>query len=471
MIKVFRHHMPRFSVLLALGEAALFTALIMIAMSSKIPDHWIGLHLAPLDLFNTATFTGSVVLMATLAMGATGLYNRDVMFEMDAVLARLALAFSMAFVAFSCLDLLLSFVAPGRSVDYKAAAIALPVCALLSLLLRTTLGSFAKREGLKRRVLVVGRGASAAKIARMARLDRYRFKVVGYLDLEDEADRFALDPILPRTAMETPEAALALVKEIGIEGIVIAGDHASLPKEALLQCRTRGINVEDFPAFWERHAGHIDLDALDANWFIYGDGFSMSRDRQFVKTCFDYFVASLLLLVTAPITLLTALLIKVTSPGPVFFRQERVGRNGKTFNVLKFRSMAVDAEKSGPQWAKANDARVTPIGRFIRKVRIDEIPQVINILKGDMSFVGPRPERPHFVQQLSAQIPYFDERHRVKPGLSGWAQINYPYGASVEDARNKLSYDLYYLKNGTIFLDFVILVRTVQVVLWPDGAR
>jgi exopolysaccharide biosynthesis polyprenyl glycosylphosphotransferase len=197
----------------------------------------------------------------------------------------------------------------------------------------------------------------------------------------------------------------------------------------------------------------------------------MNRDRLIAKTCFDYLVAFLLLLATAPITILTALAIKLTSSGPVFFRQERVGRNGRIFNVLKFRSMTQDAEKAGPQWAKVNDARVTTIGRFIRKVRIDEIPQVINVLRGEMSFVGPRPERPYFVDQLNAAIPYFDERHRVKPGLSGWAQINYPYGASMEDARNKLSYDLYYLKNGTIFLDFVILLRTVHVVLWPDGAR
>jgi exopolysaccharide biosynthesis polyprenyl glycosylphosphotransferase len=197
----------------------------------------------------------------------------------------------------------------------------------------------------------------------------------------------------------------------------------------------------------------------------------MNRGRQIAKVCFDYGIAAALLIFTLPITLLTAVVIKATSAGPIFFRQERVGRDGKIFNVLKFRSMAQDAEKAGPQWAKVNDARVTAVGRFIRKARIDELPQVVNLLRGEMSFVGPRPERPFFVRQLSDAIPYFEERHRVKPGLSGWAQVNYPYGASIEDARQKLSYDLFYLKNGGLFLDCLILLRTVHVVLWPSGAR
>ncbi len=472
LIKVFRHHVPRISVLLAAGEALLFFGIIVFCVSVNVPDQWIGLGQARLELTNAIAFAGWVAVVITLVMGATGLYNREVMFEMGAVLARTALSFSLAFAAFTCIDLILSPWPITYASQYKTIAIAIPACAVASLLVRALVGSLANRELLKRRVLVVGSGRSAAKIAEMSSTDLYRFKVVGYIDFGGEHDAAPLTPLFPESSITTAESALALIEAHDVESIVIAtSERRGLPNHALLQCRMKGVGVEDFSTFWERHAGNVDLESLQPSWLTYSDGFSMNRGRLLTKTCFDYLVASSLLLVTAPITILTAIVIKATSHGPVFFRQERVGRNGEVFDVLKFRSMTFDAEKSGPQWAKLNDARVTAVGRFIRKVRIDEIPQVINILKGDMSFVGPRPERPHFVPQLCEAIPYFDERHRVKPGLSGWAQINYPYGASVEDARNKLSYDLYYLKNGTIFLDFLILLRTVHVILWPHGAR
>jgi sugar transferase (PEP-CTERM system associated) len=432
-----------------------------------------GLAHAPLELPGAIGFAAWIVVVATSVMGATGLYNREIIFEMDAVLARMALSFALAFVIFSFIELALSPWVASYSTQYKAAAFAIPACAVASLFVRGLFGRFAKLKDGKRRILIVGRGRSASKIAKMSSVGSCPFKVVGYVDFGDEQDRFALTPQFPASSVATPAAALALAKVHRVNGIVIASDERrGLPHEALFQCRMKGISVEDFATFWEAHAGSIDLDSLKPSWLTYSDGFSMNQGRLLGKTLFDYAVASILLLATAPITITTAILIKVTGKGPIFFRQDRVGRDGKVFSVLKFRSMTVDAEKnSGPTWAKANDARVTAIGRFIRKVRIDEIPQVINILKGDMSFVGPRPERPHFVPQLSEAIPYFNERHRVKPGLSGWAQINYPYGASVEDARNKLSYDLYYLKNGSIFLDFLILLRTVHVVLWPTGAR
>jgi sugar transferase (PEP-CTERM system associated) len=391
---------------------------------------------------------------------------------MGAVFGRAALSFSLAFAAVSGVDFFLSLEVSPYTTHHRAIAIAISVCAVVSLVVRGAFGRLAKREALKRRVLVVGCGRSAVKVAAMGRGSHFRFKVFGYVDIRGEAHQTSLRPLFPLSSMATPEAAIALAEALGVEEIVIASDERrGLPHQALLACRMKGIKVSDFSTFWESHAGNVDLDSLQPSWLIYSDGFSMNRGRLIAKTCFDYTVASLLLLATAPLTVVTAVLIKATSHGPVFFRQERVGRNGKVFNVLKFRSMASDAEKAGPQWAKVNDARVTAVGRVIRKTRVDEIPQVINILKGDMSFVGPRPERPHFVPQLSKAIPYFDERHRVKPGLSGWAQINYPYGASIEDARNKLSYDLYYLKNGSIFLDFLILLRTVHVILWPHGAR
>ncbi len=470
MIKMFRHYVPRLSLLLAALELSLFFGIILFGASWEISGRWQAEM--PLDLPGAVMLAAGIVTVTVLMMGATGLYSHDVMFEMDAVLARMALTFSMAFAVFCAVALLLSPWMPPALAQHRVAAVAIPLCALISFALRGGLGRLVKRETSKRRILVVGCGKSAAKIARMDRLEQYRFRVAAYVEFGPKQEEEPLSPLFPGASIATPEAALALIATFGVDGIVIASsERRGLPHEALLQCRMKGIPIEDFASFWESHAVHVDLESLRPSWLTYCDGFAMNRGRHIAKICFDYLVASLLLIFTAPIMLLTALLIKATSPGPVLFRQERVGRNGKSFNVLKFRSMTVDAEKSGPQWAQVNDSRVTPVGRFIRKVRIDELPQIINLLRGEMSFVGPRPERPHFVRQLSEAIPYFDERHRVKPGLSGWAQVNYPYGASIEDAREKLSYDLYYLKNGGLFLDFLILLRTVHVILWPFGAR
>ena len=244
----------------------------------------------------------------------------------------------------------------------------------------------------------------------------------------------------------------------------------------LIGCRRnhveQGVRVTGYLSFVERELGRIVLDDLDPNWLIFSDGFDKSVFRDAAKRAFDLIVSLLLLLFTLPITAVAALLIKLDSPGPVFYRQERVGRDGRTFTLTKFRSMRVDAEQQGgPRWAAEKDDRITEVGAFIRQTRIDELPQIINVLRGEMSIIGPRPERPFFVDTLTDAIPFYGERHRVKPGITGWAQINYPYGASIEDAREKLSYDLYYVKNTSLFLDVIILLQTVRVILWPSGVR
>jgi sugar transferase (PEP-CTERM system associated) len=218
--------------------------------------------------------------------------------------------------------------------------------------------------------------------------------------------------------------------------------------------------------------GEVPVESLKASWLVFGDGFRQSLQRRIVKRAFDMSAALWLLVVTLPVILLAGIAIFLESGRPIFFRQERVGLGGRSFNVLKFRSMRTDAEKDGiPKWAQSGDPRVTKVGKFIRRTRIDELPQIFNVLKGEMSFVGPRPERPYFVAQLSEQIPFFGARHTVKPGLTGWAQVRYSYGASVEDAKRKLQFDLYYVKNHTLWLDLVILIRTVRVVLLGEGAR
>jgi len=239
----------------------------------------------------------------------------------------------------------------------------------------------------------------------------------------------------------------------------------------LLHCKIAGIDVVDYLTFWERETRKVDLDSLQPSWLIFSDGFRQGRLIDAGKRVFDLAVAFALLVIVLPVVLGAALAVFFEDGAPILYRQERVGRDGRLFTLLKFRSMRRDAERGAPQWARSGDPRMTRVGAVLRQFRVDELPQLVNVLKGDMSFVGPRPERPYFVEELGKSIPFYRERHSVKPGISGWAQVNYPYGASLEDARQKLAYDLYYVKNRTLFLDFLILVQTVRVVLFTEGAR
>jgi sugar transferase (PEP-CTERM system associated) len=244
-----------------------------------------------------------------------------------------------------------------------------------------------------------------------------------------------------------------------------------MPLRQLLECKTRGVSVVDVSTHIESKLEKIDIDYVNAGWLVFGRGFRQSWLRTAVKRVFDVAAACILIFTAAPVMVIAALMIKLDSPGPVFYRQQRVGLNGRCFNVIKFRSMRTDAEKDGPRWAAQDDDRVTRVGRIIRRLRVDELPQLFTVLAGHMSIVGPRPERPVFVEQLALQIPYYGLRHSIKPGVTGWAQVRYPYGATVDDARHKLQYDLYYIKNHTLLLDLLVLFETVAVVLTGDGAR
>jgi sugar transferase (PEP-CTERM system associated) len=247
---------------------------------------------------------------------------------------------------------------------------------------------------------------------------------------------------------------------------------SGLPLNDLLACKLAGVRVLDVSSYYERASGQVRLDSLRASWLIFGEGFRQGTVRVLVKRLFDIVFSLLLLLAASPTMIVTAVLIVLESGFPVLYRQERVGQGGRVFRVLKFRSMRTDAEQDGkPRWAASNDDRVTRVGRVIRKLRIDELPQLFNVLKGDMSLVGPRPERPFFVDQLSGEIPFYAARHSVKPGVTGWAQVRYHYGSTVEDAVQKLQYDLYYVKNHSLFLDLVVLFETVGVVLTGAGAQ
>ncbi len=265
-----------------------------------------------------------------------------------------------------------------------------------------------------------------------------------------------------------------LAEEEKIDSIIVALDEKRgiFPYRQLLNCKVRGINVIDGESFYERISGKLLVERINPSWLIFSEGFQKSRLVRISKRAVDFLVASLLLIIFAPISLITAIAIKLDSPGPVLFSQERVGENGKVFKILKFRSMRADAEKlTGPVWATEDDPRTTRVGRIIRKLRIDEVPQLWNVFKGDMSFVGPRPERPYFVEQLKEKIPYYNERFTVKPGITGWAQVKYPYGASEKDALEKLKYDLYYIKNMSILMDLMVIFQTAKIVLLGRGAR
>jgi sugar transferase (PEP-CTERM system associated) len=283
--------------------------------------------------------------------------------------------------------------------------------------------------------------------------------------------RLAADPT-GRILRSNDFAVLQAAQAVGADQIVIAPDERrGMNLERLLECKNAGFPVVQYLSFVEKEIRRVDLKRMELGWLLYSDGFQFSAIDRFLKRLFDLTASVLVLAVTSPVLLCAVLAIRWEGPGPVLYRQERVTQGGRHFRILKLRTMRVDAEASGAVWAATKDARITRVGAFLRRTRIDELPQLVNVLRGEMSFVGPRPERPVFVTELVRQIPLYNERHMVKAGLTGWAQINYPYGASVDDARSKLSYDLYYVKNFSVLFDLVILLQTLRVVLWPSGVR
>ncbi|WP_263771547.1 TIGR03013 family XrtA/PEP-CTERM system glycosyltransferase [Propionivibrio soli] len=321
------------------------------------------------------------------------------------------------------------------------------------------------------RVLIFGAGPEAKSVGKVLKRSDPDIQIVGFYPSPSDAEISIPDhQILSR---ETPLSDTAY--SLNVDEIIIAVHERRggiLPLRELLDCKLSGVKVLDLASYFERALGQIRLDSLRAGWLIFGEGFRQGWMRTLVKRVFDIVAAVILLILASPVMLTTALLIWLEDGFPIFYRQERVGLNGRLFNVVKFRSMRKDAESDGkPRWATANDDRTTRVGRIIRKVRIDELPQLFSVLSGDMSLVGPRPERPFFVDQLTRDIPFYAVRHSVKPGVTGWAQVSYHYGASVDDSIQKLQYDLYYVKNHTLFLDIVVLFETVGVVLTGKGAQ
>jgi sugar transferase (PEP-CTERM system associated) len=462
MIRLFKHYVPHAVLLLGLID---FVLLMLAAEGGWALRNWqLGAGLDPEAgrIPHMLTFAAAV----QLAMVAVGVYGAESLQSLRFAIARLLVALSLGILFLSLVFFLIPPVSFWRSNLLYATVFALVLLSLVRLLLGRTLDGAA----FKRRVLVLGAGPRAARIEALAAAEGSGFVVVGYVAMND-------GPSTVREAVNRAEIANlpSFLLERSATEVVLALEERrnALPLHDLLRAKTAGAHVSDLSSFLERETGRVDLDSLNPSWLIFSDGFSAGRRLSSAgKRAFDVGASLALLLVTAPIILVTALAVKLESRGPAFFRQRRVGLYGQSFHLLKLRSMREDAEVGGiAVWAQENDPRITRVGAVIRKLRIDELPQAWSVLKGEMSFVGPRPERPQFVADLEARLPYYAERHMVKPGITGWAQINYPYGASVEDARQKLEYDLYYAKNYTPFLDILILLQTLRVVLWPEGAR
>lgn len=403
-----------------------------------------------------------------VSMGAMGLYQASRKESMRNIIVRLATSYALGGVALSMFFYLSPSFLLGRGMMFIAAAISFFMVALL----RNFFVKTAYKDVLRRRVLVYGAGEAAADINTLRRASiEHGFYIVGFVHMRGETDVVESHKVI--RLKEEPLAAY--VEEEHVDEIVVAiSDRRKwFPNDELLECRLRGIEITDALTFLERETGKLNLSLLNASWMIFSEGFTQRSMRAAAQRCFDLLASTVLLVLTWPLMLATAAAIMIESGwrAPVLYRQVRVGLGGKPFELLKFRSMAVDAESDGVRWAQVGDARVTRVGAFIRKFRIDELPQLFNVLKGQMRIVGPRPERPEFVSELSNNIPFYKERHRVKPGLAGWAQMNYPYGSSEEDAYKKLEFDLYYVKNHSLFLDFVILLQTAEVVLLGKGAR
>ncbi len=415
-------------------------------------------------------FPRAMVFMLVMfgVMTTMGLYQRDYREGSKTTFVRIVGSFFiglllMALVFYMTPDLILGRGAFGMAF----------FCAFIGIISSRFLCFHRTDTAWQRNLLILGVGHTAQLIGQLRRKTDHRgINLVGFAPVGNDKQVVADERIISLENIHL----IDYVVSSDIDEIVVAVDDRrnSIPVDDILQCKMQGVQIIDVSTFYERQLGKMKLDSLHPSNFIFADGFTQAVLKSSGKRVFDVVVSTILAILFLPFIGLTALAIFIESGfrDPVIYRQVRVGLNGKHFEILKFRSMRVDAEKNGvAQWAQSNDSRVTGVGAFIRKTRLDELPQLYNVLRGDMSFVGPRPERPQFVSELAKTIKYYEMRHHVKPGITGWAQICYPYGASEEDSREKLQYDLYYLKNYSLFLDITILLQTVQVVLWGKGGR
>jgi sugar transferase (PEP-CTERM system associated) len=464
-VRIFRHYVHFPIAVLALFEALAFFCIPYIAVYLRlgVVPTVAEQNLGP--LWPRAVIFTSLLLICMVAMG---LFSARLRETHVGVLIRIAASVIAAIVAIALVFYIVPELRLGLGVMGLWALLAFVSAATIRLIF----SRLVDEDLFKRRVLVFGCGRQAMSILQLRRrADRRGFIILGYIAPEGDS------VIVERERLVTAEGSLLeFAREHRVDEIVVAMDdrRRAFPVQELLDCRLAGVDVNDLVSFLERETGKVRLDVLNPSWMIFSDGFRRDPLRQFSERAFDVVASLVLLAITWPLMLLAAIGIKLGGglSAPVLYRQTRVGLEGRLFEVLKLRSMHPDAEQDGQaRWAVKGDHRVTRIGALIRKTRIDELPQIVNVLKGDMSFVGPRPERPEFVKELNEKIPYYRERHCVKPGITGWAQLCYPYGSSEHDATEKLQYDLYYVKNHSLMFDLMILLQTAEVVLWGKGGR
>ncbi|MES9991454.1 MAG: TIGR03013 family XrtA/PEP-CTERM system glycosyltransferase [Candidatus Thiodiazotropha sp.] len=466
MIKLFGVYISKAVVLLAVIEILIFFASMLGAIYLRQELGASSLDISAPTLKNLPT-TFAVIMFSSLM--ALGLYQKGSMASSSGFLLRLILGFLVGAVLMAFLFISLHLF----PVSERALLTQGLVISLLGILVsRTLFVRVTSDKTLKRRVLVLGVGINADRIEESVKSkDTVGIVVVGYVNLGDR-----IELIDEERQIVKDQTLLEISNRLAVDEIVVAVDdrRKKLPNHELLECKIKGIQILDLLTFFEKELSIINIDLLYPSWMLYTDGYRQRALNRTIKKTFDMSVGIVIFLFAAPLMVLVAVASLIESGGrdPILYSQVRVGKNGKLFKVYKFRSMRTDAEADGvARWASKNDARITKLGGFLRKTRLDELPQIYNILNGDMSLVGPRPERPEFVLQLSNDIPYYLQRHWVKPGLTGWAQLLYPYGASEEDAKRKLEYDLYYVKNASTMLDFIILLQTIEVVLLGKGAQ
>lgn len=458
-------HLNTRTILLLLAEATVIFGAIIGAVYLRL-----GVDDAHFELTVRQGFlkAGLATFFCLAAFYFFDLYDFIVMHDRRELVLRLVQALGLAWIG-----LALAFYAfPRLMLGRGISLISLPLALALMVLWRVSIHWFLGHPGIGERILIVGSGNLAVEVARevLNRPDA-GYRIVGFVGTDSELLGKSL--INPRVIGITDDLD-AIVNREDIDRIVVAmGERrGAMPTEKLLQLSLGGkISIEEGASFYERITGRVSLNMIRPSWLIFSSRGRQVRGAALTRNAVHRLVALVGAILSFPIVILTAILIKLDSPGPVFYRQERVGKNGRNFILVKFRSMKVDAEKEGPVWASKGDDRTTRVGRIIRKIRVDEIPQFWNILKGEMSFVGPRPERPHFVEQLAREIPFYQQRHLIAPGLTGWAQIKYAYGASIEDARQKLQYDLFYIKSQSLVFDAIILFETIKIIVFGRGAH
>jgi sugar transferase (PEP-CTERM system associated) len=459
MVRVFSHYVQGRLLLFFFLEALVF----MLAISAGLAFQRLDPDLIGFDAAVPPPAAAGMIIV----MSSMGLYQRDTWNYQQPFFLRLIIALLIGLT----LILLMTYPISSMHLRPSGLLVTLAFGVLGSALLRLAFSKWSESATLKRRVLVLGTGSRVMRLAELAQHNQ-NHRMVGYLTLQPTTNHYV--PLPEVLTLPPGESLVSLVEKCGIDQVVIAlrDRRGGLPVQELLECRMKGITITELPTFFEREYRQVLLESLNTSWIMLGDGFRQGVFRSAVKRLFDLTASALLLLFTFPVMLIAAACILLESGLPALFRQERVGQGGRVFTMYKLRSMKKEAERDGtPRWAALDDDRVTKVGRILRKLRIDELPQIFNVFRGEMSFVGPRPERPFFVDKLVKQVPYYALRHNVKPGITGWAQVNYRYGASLDDVVEKLQYDLYYVKNHTLFLDLVVLSATVEVVLWNKGAR